>query len=131
MFDALDVSAFLKGVTDGGLQVIAQKCSNLKCFNLNGCLNISDRGIHHVARHCRELQRLHLKGCFRVTDHSIVALAHHCPTLLELDLRGCFLTQEAVRALITACSSMEKFDMSCIEVGSTHNFSLLCSHSHH
>lgn len=94
-------------VTDKVIEIIANRCPNLRKLDLANCIKVTNASIYYLSVHCKKLQELDLAYC-SITDHfdivtlqaidltrspasrkSILALAANCPKIQWLDLSGC------------------------------------------
>lgn len=101
----LDVSGCRK-LTDTGLIVIAQSCSNLRGLHLCGCKLVTDELLLALSRNCPRLEELGLSGCHNVTDSGLSTLVNGCRRLRFLDLSKCsMIGDEGVSQIARSSSS--------------------------
>ncbi|CAL9082142.1 unnamed protein product [Musa acuminata var. zebrina] len=76
-------------ISDVGLFVIAQACTDLRSLALRNCIKVSDRGLAAIAQNCSALKNLELTNAFSVTDRGLMLIASGCPNLASLRLTAC------------------------------------------
>eukprot|EP00455_Lapot_gusevi_P013365 TRINITY_DN16497_c0_g2_i2.p1 TRINITY_DN16497_c0_g2~~TRINITY_DN16497_c0_g2_i2.p1 ORF type:complete len:339 (-),score=6.47 TRINITY_DN16497_c0_g2_i2:9-1025(-) len=81
-------------VRDWMLAELANCCaSTIQSLHVSGCYGITDDGIQFIAEHCPELVDLDVSDCDALTDSALNFL-RRCTKLTELNLKGCLqLTQ--------------------------------------
>ena len=104
-----------KGITDTGIQIIAQRCKKLADVRLSSTA-ISSKGVAALITYCPELTRLLLPYCWRITDDAMLPLATGCcPKLQELSFASCVnITDAALRSIANGCPGL-----SSLAVGNT------------
>lgn len=134
--ELFNLYSYRTGLTDAALMALADRCTTLKCLELNGCSRLTDVAVVAVARNCSLLESLalnqgpqltdeafvaiglrlaHLKtisaiGCRKITDRAIFALARGCSQLEEVRANGVGQTNEAVFALARHCPRLRLID---------------------
>jgi len=101
-------------ITDEGVRAVAQRCHDLRSFNLGGCDNISDAGVTAVAQGCPDLKFLDLSACYKIVGICLTELLdkNNLKNLKSLNLSGCFeITNIAVIAVIVACPDLQSLNL--------------------
>lgn len=79
-----------QGVTDAGLEALANGCPDLKLFSLSKCPFVSDNGVVSLAKASGLLESLKLEECHRITQRGVLGiLASSCGKLKSLALNNC------------------------------------------
>nr|AFI78802.1 F-box family protein [Chlorokybus atmophyticus] len=134
-------------VSDVGLLSIGANCTSLIYFNCFGCTQgVSDVGIEHIAENSRELEELEISNCQQISDRSLIAVSRHtgegvkmlyaafCPELRdtglrqlaeggtqleELHLSGCIGLSSRGLQSIGLCSKLRSLHISSCDVDSS------------
>ncbi|KAL6005697.1 hypothetical protein ACLOJK_006268 [Asimina triloba] len=77
------------GVTDLGLEIIAQAFPGLKSLSLWDCLKVGSEGLALIAHGCKWLEKLDILNSPLIDDGGLVAVANNCPKLSILNLDSC------------------------------------------
>lgn|GEM_PF-3818202 len=77
------------GLSDTGLQAIADKLTNLNTLGLRFCGKVTDVGMKAIAHKLTNLNTLDLTGCDNVTDVGVKAIADKLTNLNTLYLTYC------------------------------------------
>ncbi|XP_038971198.1 EIN3-binding F-box protein 1-like [Phoenix dactylifera] len=76
-------------LTDYGLTIISQACSNLKSLTLWNCTKIGNKGVASLANCCTSLEKFSLSNSPSITDDGLLLIAKGCPNLSSLILDSC------------------------------------------
>lgn len=133
------------GVTDAGVQDIAQRCTKVRSLNargcklvrsiapivntngstlriiyLSGCPLIADQAVLEIAHACHALKVISLMRCELITDLSIVALVTECPKLKSIHLEFCRqITNTSVVAISERCQDLGALYLDCTQASDT------------
>jgi hypothetical protein len=98
-------------ITNEGLELISQHCSQLVAVNLevNKCL--TDKGLCALFTNNHSLQRVYFGDdeettCEGITDVTLRALADNCPRLQLLSVTNCKITDRGVAAMVRGCRQL-------------------------
>ncbi|XP_068651186.1 EIN3-binding F-box protein 2-like [Aristolochia californica] len=78
-----------QGITDFGLEIIAQACPNLKSLVLSDCLQIGNKGLISISQRCSSIEKLDIFNCPLVGDEGIINVTSKCQSLLSLSIESC------------------------------------------
>ena len=100
-----------RNITDAGVSLLADKCSQLTSLNLRSC-RITDASVIQLADKCSQLTSLNLTWCSNITDTSVIQLAHKCSQLTSLNLTDCDITDASVIQLALCATQLTSLDLS-------------------
>ncbi|XP_068635951.1 EIN3-binding F-box protein 2-like [Aristolochia californica] len=78
-----------QGITDFGLEIIAQACPYLKSLVLWDCLQIRNNGLISLSQRCSSIEKLDILNCPLVGDEGIIVVARKCRNLSSLSIESC------------------------------------------
>lgn len=64
---------------------------------------LQDDAVELISNKCPELKELDLSKSFRLTDRSLYALAQGCPNLVKLNISGCSGFSDSALGYLTGC----------------------------
>ncbi|XP_076957773.1 uncharacterized protein LOC143633334 [Bidens hawaiensis] len=98
--------------TNAGLTFVAQKCTSLKCLDLQGCY-VGDQGLRAIGKYCKQLEVLNLRFCEGLTDIGLVDLAIGCEkSLKSLGVAACAkITDVSLEAVGSHCRVLETLSL--------------------
>ncbi|CAM6112861.1 unnamed protein product [Calypogeia fissa] len=106
-------------VTDGFLQALAERLTNLRILSLSHCPQLSDDCIRQMNYVCVSgLQRLVVTWCPGIADETIRAFAPVVANLQDLSLAGTNVSDEGIEALIgddTVASTLRNLCVACCQ----------------
>ncbi|KAG9452586.1 hypothetical protein H6P81_005490 [Aristolochia fimbriata] len=101
-----------RGITDFGLEIIAQACPNLKSLVLWNCLQIGNRGLIALSQRCSSIEKLDIFNCPLVGDEGIISLARNCHNLSSLSIESCpSIGNPALQALAAYSSNLKSISL--------------------
>jgi len=117
------------------LQILLQKCRNVKELILSGCRQVADEMIICIVEHLKKLSACAVSGCKTLTDYAFIALVNFCPELVVLDASDTNVTDaffEHVRAknrtfaklLLSGCTEVTDSTLSIMATWSRPLYSL-------
>ena len=102
---------FCKKITDAGVVLIVENCSNLQSLSLDSSL-ITDIGLGFLATRCSNLQYLHLALCDKITDIGVGLIAAGCSNLQFLQLGYCNkITDTGLELIAAGCSNLQHLQL--------------------
>ena len=99
-----------RSLTDSAVEIVAERCHNLRRLELYWCVVMTDIGLGALANAAcvPSLTHLNLSGLKHVTDATFVPLARRASRLRFLDLTRCEgLRDESLRAVGETCRNIE------------------------
>ncbi|KAJ1968884.1 hypothetical protein IWQ62_000972 [Dispira parvispora] len=103
--ESLDLSH--NGVKSEELNIIIQRCSNIKVLVLDLCYRLEDSVIETIAAHLPQLRHLSVNYCVNITNVSVLQL-DRCPGLEFLALRSCHDVTEDVLEYIASATALKQ-----------------------
>lgn len=115
-FQKLNLSRLFR-LTNVSMENIARYCAKLKILILTGMM-ITAGGLQMIAEGCTQLRQLSLSRCHLMNPEQLPAVVERLPCLRYLELSNLDLLQAyQVQAIIQSCSKLYKVDLTgCAEI---------------
>ncbi|KAI4376896.1 hypothetical protein MLD38_014603 [Melastoma candidum] len=112
-----------QGLTDLGLEALANGCPNLKQICLRKCVHLSDSGLLSFAKAAASVDKLQLEECHRITQRGFLGLLIICgETLKSLSLINCLGLKDFAMGSprLSSCSSLRSLCVrNCLGFGNS------------
>jgi len=87
----------------------------LLSLNLTSCEGITDAGLEYIADSCDYINSITLTKCPKITDIGMLVISNKCHCLSYLDIQRCSVTDEGVNAIAVNCSEMKELNLSSLD----------------
>uniref|UniRef100_A0A1J3ICJ8 EIN3-binding F-box protein 2 n=1 Tax=Noccaea caerulescens TaxID=107243 RepID=A0A1J3ICJ8_NOCCA len=106
-----------RGMTDVGLEAVANGCPDLKHVSLSKCLLVSGKGLVALAKSALSLESLKLEECHRINQYGFLGFLMNCGSKLKaFSLANCLGIQDFNSESplpSTSCSSLRSLSIRC------------------
>lgn len=82
------------GITDKGVEAVAQGCPGLQMINLSYCEEITDSSLISLSK-CSKMNTVEIRGCPQISSNGLSAIAVGCRQLSKIDVKKCFRINDA------------------------------------
>ncbi len=110
----LDLRHGMELLTDDLLKLVAQHCTQLRYFNIDGdqAEEFTDNGVIAVLRRNSGLTRITLSNSPQLTDQAVYEIALFCDTVRKLNLRGMAVSNNCLVCLVHTCRHLTALNLS-------------------
>lgn len=82
-------------IDDNILEELGRRCKSINHLDISYCFNVTDKGVSAIAKCCCDLDVLHISSNYGITEKSIKSIAKNCKKLTKLDVAFCMIRSEA------------------------------------
>ncbi len=77
---------YWSGITDSGLQYLAEACPTILKINLHNCGEFTESGFMYFVEKCTNIQHINIYRCHQVTISGLKCLVKNCPNIKQIVL---------------------------------------------